>query len=681
MSEIWMDVDAALSEVPINVIALTDDGDFKTREESVTFEQAGLDLLWNFVTTAGAFSQTAVTPTDTGGDYDWVNQGNGYYTIEIPASGGASINNDAEGFGFFSGVATGVLPWRGPTIGFRAAALNNALIDGGDVLNVSLTEIGGDAQSATDLKDFADDGYDPATNKVTGVLLVDTSTANSDMRGTDDAATAADLATLDAIVDTLLDALVLQVTTIATLTNQTSFTLAAGSADNDAYNEAKIVVVDQSTGTQKAFGSLSDYTGSTKRVILAQDPGIFTMATGDIVYILPSDSFAILDAVLSGQKHNVTNSLGRRVRQQQEAGTYSLGLVWLDTIEGFVGTTLFENGTEVRPVKTIAEANTILSEVTLGLHGCHVAAGSSISFPGAQENQEWTGEGWTLALNGKSIAGTSIIDAVVSGISLGVPNVLRDCFVNGSTFAGGDFIACALGGVLKLSGATSYHFFDCHHARTAALSEIDFDAAVGAQEVHVHNWHGNLIVKNMKAGDVLHFTSPDGALTLDASCTAGTVNLAGVLGLTNNGSGQTINDIGLGSRATALAVVDANVDQIETAVITNAAGDDIADDIIALKAETVLILEDTDELQSDDIPTLIAALNNITAAAVLAAGDIDGLSLEEALKVALAAMAGKASGLATNTAVYRAIDDSKARITATVDADGNRTAVTIDATG
>lgn len=191
MPDIWMDVDAALAEVPVNIYPLTDDTDFKTREESVTFNQAGLDLVWNFTTTAGAFTQTAVTPTDTAGDYDWVNQGNGYYTIEIPASGGASINNDTEGFGFFSGFATGILPWRGPVVGFRAAALNDALIDGGDVLDVNLTEIGGVAQSAVDLKDFADSGYDPATNKVEGVKLVDTTTANSDMRGTENAALAA----------------------------------------------------------------------------------------------------------------------------------------------------------------------------------------------------------------------------------------------------------------------------------------------------------------------------------------------------------------------------------------------------------------------------------------------------------------------------------------------------------
>ncbi len=44
------------------------------------------------------------------------------------------------------------------------------------VPEVDVTHIGGDAQSAIDLKDFADAGYDPATNKVQGVVLTDTVT-------------------------------------------------------------------------------------------------------------------------------------------------------------------------------------------------------------------------------------------------------------------------------------------------------------------------------------------------------------------------------------------------------------------------------------------------------------------------------------------------------------------------
>jgi hypothetical protein len=143
----WMDVDTALSEVPVNVMPLLDDTDFKSVEEAVAFGDP--TLYWHFTKTDGTTSVTAVTAT-SGGDYDWNHQDNGLYTIEIPASGGASINNTEEGFGFFSGTASGVLPWRGPVIGFRAAALNNAMVDGGDELDVNVTKVNDTSQTAND---------------------------------------------------------------------------------------------------------------------------------------------------------------------------------------------------------------------------------------------------------------------------------------------------------------------------------------------------------------------------------------------------------------------------------------------------------------------------------------------------------------------------------------------------
>ncbi|MCP4596902.1 hypothetical protein, partial [Neptuniibacter sp.] len=54
-------------------------------------------------------------------------------------------------------------------------------------------------------------------------------------------------------------------------------------------------------------------------------------------------------------------------------------------------------------------------------------------------------------------------------------------------------------------------------------------------------------------------------------------------------------------------IIDTNVDQIETAVITNAAGTDIAADIIAVKAETANILTDTAEIGAAGV-----GLSNIT---------------------------------------------------------------------
>jgi len=85
--------------------------------------------------------------------------------------------------------------------------------------------------------------------------------------------------------------------------------------------------------------------------------------------------------------------------------------------------------------------------------------------------------------------------------------------------------------------------------------------------------------------------------------------------------------------------------------------------------------------QAGDAMTLTSGERNSTADALLdrAAGVETGQTFRQAMRLMLAALCGKASGLATTTAVYRDTNDAKNRISATVDADGNRSAVTLDA--
>lgn len=68
------------------------------------------------------------------------------------------------------------------------------------------------------------------------------------------------------------------------------------------------------------------------------------------------------------------------------------------------------------------------------------------------------------------------------------------------------------------------------------------------------------------------------------------------------------------------------------------------------------------------------AVNEIRDSVIGAA--VDGsTTLAESLRLSNAALGGKASGLSTGSPVYRDLADTKDRITATTDADGNRTAV------
>lgn len=64
----------------------------------------------------------------------------------------------------------------------------------------------------------------------------------------------------------------------------------------------------------------------------------------------------------------------------------------------------------------------------------------------------------------------------------------------------------------------------------------------------------------------------------------------------------------------------------------------------------------------------------------LADGVETGITERQALRLILAALAGKVSGAGTTTITFRNVGDTKTRITATVDANGDRTAVTTDAT-
>lgn len=116
--------------------------------------------------------------------------------------------------------------------------------------------------------------------------------------------------------------------------------------------------------------------------------------------------------------------------------------------------------------------------------------------------------------------------------------------------------------------------------------------------------------------------------------------------------------------ASALATVEGKIDTI----------DDFLD------TEITAILADTNELQTDwtDGGRLDLLIDAIKTKTDLVPGTQDGKTFAELVLLMAAAILGKASGLETTTAVYRSVDDTVDRITATVDADGNRSAVTYD---
>jgi hypothetical protein len=91
-------------------------------------------------------------------------------------------------------------------------------------------------------------------------------------------------------------------TTIATLASQTSFTLTAGPADNNALVGCVVLIHDVASAVQIEMGVVSAYTGSTKTVTLAADPGVFTAAaTDNIAFYFPINTRWLSGTALTGR--------------------------------------------------------------------------------------------------------------------------------------------------------------------------------------------------------------------------------------------------------------------------------------------------------------------------------------------------------------------------------------------
>lgn len=127
-------------------------------------------------------------------------------------------------------------------------------------------------------------------------------------------------------------------------------------------------------------------------------------------------------------------------------------------------------------------------------------------------------------------------------------------------------------------------------------------------------------------------------------------------GLATAASIAALNNLGQADIRTAIGLASANLDT-QLGAIAGYIDTEVAAILAAVDTEVAAIKAKTD----------------------LIPGTQDGLTFAELTLLMGSAILGKASGAATATVVFRALDDSKDRVTATVDADGNRSAVTLDA--
>jgi len=172
-------------------------------------------------------------------------------------------------------------------------------------------------------------------------------------------------------------------------------------------------------------------------------------------------------------------------------------------------------------------------------------------------------------------------------------------------------------------------------------------------------------------------TDPADQSAVEAAITAAQMTAAGIRAAI--GMAFADLDTQLTNLVADVQQVDIQVDNVylDTNVtipgLLNTIDDFLDTEVAAIKAKT------------DNLPAAPAATGDIPTAAQIATRVLDteemetGYSLRKALKFFLSLFGGKSSGFPTSP-VFRDINDTKNRVSATLDGDGNRTAVTIDVT-
>jgi len=156
-----------------------------------------------------------------------------------------------------------------------------------------------------------------------------------------------------------------------------------------------------------------------------------------------------------------------------------------------------------------------------------------------------------------------------------------------------------------------------------------------------------------------------------------TIEIAPPVNMTRlNGAVQTARDIGanvLLSSGTGAGQVSLTAGAIETTDMANVAA-------IKSKTDNLPVNPAAAGSQMDLVETPNATAVAAIVTAIMNGGSIDGASLQGVLRLMSAAVVGKVSGLPGTSITQRAIDDSKVRLSLTLDSFGNITTVTTDAT-
>ena len=317
--------------------------------------------------------------------------------------------------------------------------------------------------------------------------------------------------------------------------------------------------------TWDAYGELSGQAGNTNTVrvlnLLSRHTG-----TGDDIGLV----FVRLDGSgLTGATLTVDELLAEGVASQQIIG-YVGGQVWIDTNRNNTGTVLYNDGTFDNPVSVLTSARVIMDALNSTL--LHSLPGSTFTLDQDYSGFEFFGHDYTVALGGRSVAGSLIHGAQIVGNDLADNAILtcyEGCRLTDHTLGLHSLVACGIGGTINLSDAATYDYIDTRSTDSGLTHPFINFVGVGVKNLNMHRYAGSVEILNLKIGDNVSIDGAGRLITVNANCTGGTIVIAGFFDLEDNSGGVvTIVDTSRYSidnvsfDPTAIATIQAQTDQM-----------------------------------------------------------------------------------------------------------------------
>lgn len=414
-----------------------------------------------------------------------------------------------------------------------------------------------------------------------------------------------------------------------------------GTADNSKYTPAMRFVGGDPISATKNLGMTFFMINGWR--IRPQEADHRLVVTGNL-YTDPAGfspfvaTLGVFNVSIEMQVSNLSDSTVAQM-DQINAAVYR-GEVALDVAHGSTGT-LFPKGTHQTPSNNVADTLTIAGYYgieKIRVHGSlTLDTGHDISgYVVSGENAITT----LLTINpGANVANCQFEDMVISDSTLDGMGYVRHCALHNVAGIEGYVESSMLSGALSLTGTQNVYFVDCKSGcvglGTADLPVLSM-AGTG-RHVAFRNYAGPIKITNSTdpANTICLDIASGATITIDPSCTAGTVYVRGIANIPPTAHGMTV-------------ITTAQLDQVSIGSAV---------------------------WSSSTVPSAFEIANAVWGRMV-----DGGYTAEELQRLFAAVLFGKVNGAGSGVEDFLSLAGDKVRVRSTVDESGNRTAIELNTT-